>query len=63
MTKLEQLTRDIDTMRKSIRLQWRELASIPLSQADHNSARAAITSMVDELKFLLEERDRERPDA
>jgi hypothetical protein len=58
VTKIEKLQRDIETMRESIRLQWRELADIPLSDIEHHATRAAILSLVDELKRLLDERDR-----
>jgi hypothetical protein len=46
-------------MRESIRLQWKEMAEIPLSASDHHAARAAISSLVDHLKGLLDERKEE----
>jgi hypothetical protein len=60
MTKIEKLQRDIETMRESILLQRRELAGIPLSDTAHHAANAAIHSLVDELKRLLEDLDQER---
>jgi hypothetical protein len=63
VTKLEELQRNIETIRESVRLQWQELAAIPLSAAEHNAARAAILLLVDELKILLDERDFERANA
>lgn len=60
MTTIEKLTRDIETLRESVRLQRKEMADIPLSSTEHNSACAAIDMQVAELKRLLDQLDQEK---
>jgi hypothetical protein len=63
MTRLEQLQRDIEIIRDSIRIQRRELAAIPRSEPGYDALIVAIQSLIDELNSLLCERDQVQANA
>ena len=63
MKKLEELQQDIDTLRESISLQWKEIGTMSPNQQDTLAARAAIECLVSDLKYLLEQKDDEKANA
>ena len=53
MTKAEKLLRDIEALRESIEIEWDDLASNPLREAERDSIRLHIERCQAELQTLL----------
>lgn len=60
MTRLDELQRDTEVLSASIREGWRDLAQ-DQSTEERALAFAAIQSLMDELKAMLDERTGQRP--
>jgi hypothetical protein len=52
MTKNEKLLRDINGLKDSIRQQWRDLVTLPLTKEDRLAMREGIDSLTEELARL-----------
>jgi hypothetical protein len=57
VTEADKLKRDIDTLRESIRLDWLDLASKPLTVSDCAALRSDIVALGLELRNLIERFD------
>jgi hypothetical protein len=57
MTEQEILKRDIDGLRESINLGWREMAEKTMTREERVELRKHINWLIDELKQLLERLD------
>ena len=53
MTKAEKLLRDIEALRESIEIEWDDLASNPLREAERDTIRLHIVRCQAELQILL----------
>jgi hypothetical protein len=53
MTDQERLLRDINTLDKSIRLNWQELAERPLSPDDRRGIQVHIAFLISDLQTLM----------
>lgn len=52
MSQKEKLIRDIETLRESVRQDWRDLSVLQLSQEDRSGIKKHIQCCLDELKDL-----------
>jgi hypothetical protein len=62
--KVDKLKKDVKTLREAIRLDWLDLANLPLSAADRAGIREHINYLQSQLSEILHELDQaERSDA
>jgi hypothetical protein len=61
MPQVEKLLRDIHTLRESIQIDWEELCSNPLREAEREEVRKHMEICQSELKELLEKLSRLDP--